>query len=110
MSVVMVIIIVAVVMGVCGMVYYQHASSHRAMVAPATNTVVMTTPNQNYTPQMPPAFNPSAAAGYGGYITTAPPSYPTTTGYLTTGYPNTGYLTTGYLTASYPDAPPPYPS
>ena len=114
-----VIIIVAVVVGVCR-VFTRQANLRRAVVvsnAPATFTVVMTT-TQNNTSQAPPAFNPSAADG--GYATPAgsmaPPSYPATdyptTGYPTTGYPTTGYPTTGYPTTDtgYPDAPPPYPS
>ena len=118
------IIIVAVVVGVCR-AYTRQAKLHRAVVvsnAPATTTVVPTT-TQNNTYQAPPAFNPSAA--YGGYATPAgnmaPPSYPAT-GYLTTGYPTAGYPTAGYSSTGYPTtgypptgypsntgAPPPYP-
>ena len=100
-----VIIIVAVVIGVCRAVFTRQANLRRVVVvsnAPATFTVVMTA-TQNNTAQAPPAFNPSAADG--GYATPAgnmaPPSYPAT------GYPTTGYPTTD---TGYPDAPPPYPS
>ena len=108
------IIIVAVVIGVCR-VYTRQANLRRAVVvsnAPETATVLTTT-TQNNASQAPHAFNPLAA--YGGYATpaenTAPPSYPTTgyhttgfppTGYSTTGYPTTGYPTTGYTTTGYP--------